>query len=265
LEHNYKKELNNIYILLENAGDYPLKKIIENKKMYDEYKDKIIDNFQFIYNAIKYLHKLNIYHRDIKLQNIVYNHKTNTLKIIDLGLACNFNYGNCNNLSGTKSYFPSNYVELFKNKKNNLILEIFDKYAFSLTCLLFITNNNNTYKNIYRENSKNVNIDKFVKLYFENIEAKKNSELFLNLAKYLKYNEYTAKKTKLKSDLQLVEKQLVGLKNEKNHYSSVDYIIKSKEDPYYKIRKNQFVIDNNQVKIFLLKETVSKTLLSFEK
>jgi serine/threonine protein kinase len=38
-----------------------------------------------IFDALSYLDKLNIVHRDIKAENIVYDEKTEIIKIVDFG------------------------------------------------------------------------------------------------------------------------------------------------------------------------------------
>lgn len=48
----------------------------------------IRDLFLMIFEAVDYIHDLNIVHRDIKLENMVYNYKDREIKLIDFGFAC---------------------------------------------------------------------------------------------------------------------------------------------------------------------------------
>jgi serine/threonine protein kinase len=105
------------------------------------------------------------------------------LKLIDFGLSCNFNYGNCNKLAGTKSYFPPNYKKLIKDLNINKRIKLFDYYAFALVCFILIN------KNLRVLNEINNNIEptfkKFNKFYRENL----NLQTFLNkIVDYLKIN-----------------------------------------------------------------------------
>lgn len=52
-------------------------------------KDRdLCDLFTKIFDAVDYLHDLNIVHRDIKLENMVYNYRNNEIKLVDFGFAC---------------------------------------------------------------------------------------------------------------------------------------------------------------------------------
>jgi len=182
LEYNLKKNKNNIYILLEYGGQHSLKEIIQDRKLHT-YIFNIINGLPNLLDSIKKLHNKSIFHRDIKLDNIVYNNTTNSLKLIDFGLSCNFNYGNCNKLAGTKSYFPPNYKKLIKDLNINKRIKLFDYYAFALVCFILIN------KNLRVLNEINNNIEptfkKFNKFYRENL----NLQTFLNkIVDYLKIN-----------------------------------------------------------------------------
>jgi hypothetical protein len=56
---------------------------------------------------------------------------------------------------------------------------------------------------------------------------------------------------------------VIKIKQSVSKYKNQPYTIKSKEDPYYKIRKNHFDIQDDNIVIFILKKTHQKQLLSF--
>jgi len=77
--------------------------------------NKIIEISQFIMNSIKLLHKHNIIHSDLKLENIVINIDENNdikdLRIID------FDVGLFNTIPQSLLPIPNNYEKVFNNKK----------------------------------------------------------------------------------------------------------------------------------------------------
>jgi serine/threonine protein kinase len=60
----------------------------EGRKFSENDVRRII--FQIV-NGLRFIHSNNIIHRDIKLENIIYNPKQNTCKIIDFGISYNQN------------------------------------------------------------------------------------------------------------------------------------------------------------------------------
>ena len=82
---------------------------------YPQYLGQII-------SGIHFLHKYGIMHRDIKLENIVYNEKSKNLKIIDFGLSkVLFPSETTSECCGTVSYTAP---EIFENKPYNSKIDI---------------------------------------------------------------------------------------------------------------------------------------------
>jgi serine/threonine protein kinase len=80
----------------------PQKKIVESDCKYI---------FSQIMKGIDYLHSKNIFHRDIKLENIIID-ETNSLKIIDFGFGtCNPQSRLLNFFCGTPSYMPPEIIQ----------------------------------------------------------------------------------------------------------------------------------------------------------
>ena len=70
-------------IVLENGG----------VSMYDVVlgKERVPYDMTQLVSAVVHMHERKVVHRDIKLENIVYNHPTNALKLIDFGLSHAYN------------------------------------------------------------------------------------------------------------------------------------------------------------------------------
>lgn len=83
-------------------------KSMPNKKIDENSCRKI---FLQIIQAVDYLHLKNVYHRDIKLENIIIDDKLN-IKIIDFGFGtCNPKSKLLNFFCGTPSYMPPEIVQ----------------------------------------------------------------------------------------------------------------------------------------------------------
>ena len=97
------------YIVSEyiKTGDFAqiCTNIARNKKGLMEEKDVKRIAMQ-LFGALNYIHESNIVHRDIKLDNILYDQKINQIKIIDFGFAENIkkNKGFLNHRLGSTRY-----------------------------------------------------------------------------------------------------------------------------------------------------------------
>lgn len=130
---------------IKNLNDQNYKWTAEELKIYS----------QQILLGLKYLHELNIIHRDIKPGNILYDRDNKNFKIIDFGIATKFNissncietinYYKCNNeelsLVGTVGYIaPDMYKSIYnynhKVKYDNKV----DIFSFGVLLLEMVTN-----------------------------------------------------------------------------------------------------------------------------
>ena len=67
--------------------------------------------FRQIAEAMEYLHSLNICHRDIKLDNILIENRTNNIKIIDFGFSVICGNQKLKIFCGTPSYMSPEIVQ----------------------------------------------------------------------------------------------------------------------------------------------------------
>lgn len=74
-----------VYIVSEYIDGSELYDIMQTPSFNEENAIRAICN---LLNAVSILHNMDIAHRDIKLENIMYNKSTNTYKLIDYGFAC---------------------------------------------------------------------------------------------------------------------------------------------------------------------------------
>ena len=78
------------YIVTEyQEGSVDLYSYMETRKQkFTERETRLI--LKDIFNAVRQLHEIEIMHRDLKLQNILYNPEKKKAKVIDFGLAICF-------------------------------------------------------------------------------------------------------------------------------------------------------------------------------
>ena len=62
-------------------------------------------------STVNYLRRLNIDHRDIKLENILYNNRTKKIKVIDFGCASRISSRPYRSVQGTELYYPPEWFE----------------------------------------------------------------------------------------------------------------------------------------------------------
>jgi serine/threonine protein kinase len=134
----------NIYIIMQYIKGGTLKEYLNKYKIISENKVKEI--IFYLLNAVEYLHKNEIVHRDIKLENIMLENENDlkSLKLIDFGLSISINDTDNNeytntHLCGTFLYMPP---ELLTNKeihKYNSIKER-DIWAIGITMYRLLYN-----------------------------------------------------------------------------------------------------------------------------
>jgi serine/threonine protein kinase len=143
------------YIICNNCCN--LEDLINSKYSFKEGEiNKIINN---ILKGIKFLHKNNIIHRDLKLQNIMYDSKKN-IKIIDFDMAqiIKNDYDFSQKIVGTENYIApeSCDLKLYSTKSDIWSLGI---------CFYRLITNNYPYKEEY---CKFTNF--YFKSYFKNLD-----------------------------------------------------------------------------------------------
>ena len=97
---DFFKDEKNYYILMEYIEGLDLFEFIKENKNMEE--NIICYIFSQILDGVSYMHKKNILHRDIKLENILIDRKL-TVKICDFGWSKCTKY-RCNEMCGTNEY-----------------------------------------------------------------------------------------------------------------------------------------------------------------
>ena len=101
----------NLYLVLEYINGTNLLEIIKNEKYHYIKESRAKKIFLKVVSGIGYCHQINIYHRDIKLENILVL-KDDSVKIIDFGFGIICKADAYQKLfCGTKSYMPPEIVK----------------------------------------------------------------------------------------------------------------------------------------------------------
>ena len=101
----------NLYLVLEYINGINLLEIIKNEKNHFIKESRAKKIFSKIVQGINYCHQINIFHRDIKLENILVL-KDDSVKIIDFGFGIICKSDTYQKLfCGTKSYMPPEIVK----------------------------------------------------------------------------------------------------------------------------------------------------------
>lgn len=129
---NKGRDAEGLYILAEFIDGSTLRDILfKNPKGIKD--SNLIEKITFqLLDALNYLHNQQIFHLDLKPENIIITHKGNNVKIIDFGLSYSDSYVSVS--SGTKKYSSP---EQLKNPKSADARS--DFYSFGLILLEMIT------------------------------------------------------------------------------------------------------------------------------
>ena len=189
-----------LYVIMELATSDWEKEIIKRRKNKNYYEEKEL--IKILYNLIKTfseLQKINISHRDIKPQNILYFKKNNKFKLSDFGeakeLKNNINLSK-QTLRGTQLFMSPILFDALKLRKKKYIRfvkhNIFksDVYSFGLMSIYVASlgyeslyeirelNNNNDIKSVLDKYLKSNYSDFFISLILKmvNIDEEKRCD-----------------------------------------------------------------------------------------
>lgn len=191
----YNIDENNASLILEHCPGIDLFDYLNKPKfLRGANMTKFASLFLQILDAVCYLHDINIAHMDIKLENIMYNKKENSIKLIDFGQSEFFKDGEkyiyIKNFKGTIQYLPPEAFKSIFYTGNQV-----DVWSCLIVLYNLVYNNvpwenssvkNKTYmlcKEYYKSNGK-----LYPKLFASPTNYGYNdhdSELILNLLEYL--------------------------------------------------------------------------------
>lgn len=112
---NKASDADGIYIITEYIDGLPLNKFFDSNNSYRSDAELIKKLFLQIISALEYLHNKQIFHLDLKPQNILITAKGHNVKIIDLGFSTSDTYSNiaCGtpNFSSPEQFTTPNLVD----------------------------------------------------------------------------------------------------------------------------------------------------------
>lgn len=128
------------FLFTKYSRDYiTLDKFIDKENNYLPDSD-FNDIFNQLDDVLKYIHKLDIVHHDIKPKNLLINFKNLKIKYIDFGLACDdITHNNPINqgFSGTYKFCDPKYYIKIKNKNKLSLEDLKQSDLFSLGVVLY--------------------------------------------------------------------------------------------------------------------------------
>lgn len=114
-----------IYLIMQKVSGVPVDKIISNFPSTD------LNTFAMqAISGLNYLHSRNMYHRDIKPDNIIWDEANKRLKYIDFGAACGVGI-KCPDIHGAPLYLAPEYLEIMDDYSPD-ILKALDVYALGV-------------------------------------------------------------------------------------------------------------------------------------
>lgn len=117
----------NSYVPLIFESDYESEKIQELIKIRES---DITEIFANIISAIKYLHSKSVIHRDLKLENIMINPNTKSIKIIDYGFSIISDNMNWSTICGSFEYLsPEILQDIIKHNNRQDQDIVYSKYS----------------------------------------------------------------------------------------------------------------------------------------
>ena len=125
--YNLFKNNNNYYVVMEYCKGGSIIEILG--KLKSKSQKIMIDIMRQVLSALSYLHSMNIIHRDMKLDNIVFVGNTEDLenisfkiRIIDFGTAVQTKYKVTKNypITGTYSYMAPEVLDKILNEKSDI-------------------------------------------------------------------------------------------------------------------------------------------------
>lgn len=112
-------ETENEYIIIVEECDYSMYDYVKKNNGMSE--DMIIKSFYPVFQALKYIHSMNIIHNDIKLDNIVFKKSLNECKLVDFGYSEVIDSGYSLRKVGSTYYTAP---EILMNKKHDFKADI---------------------------------------------------------------------------------------------------------------------------------------------
>ena len=259
-------------IFMEFIDGYDLKEYININKLGENELNNII--LQILIGVRVFNRVLGLSHRDLKLENLYFNRKTNNIKVIDFGFVCDKKDSDClNKYEGT-----SKYIHMNMNKKH-----------YSKKTLKNNVNNQLNYNHSELSNNSSIKTKKYGKMNFPNATSQdlfslliivlklyyyyckknnnKNGKVFLIIDEYnksldKKISESYEKKRRYKMKKKLIHDLLKC--NREDFNNDLVYLVRKLLENYWDKKKYQFKIggqESEAISKFIFDSLIFSSLL----